>query len=200
MNGRIALDLKVLRCLYLPFHAENAEDHLKELVEGNNAVAIHVHLAKDHFPLAIINSSAYLILLRLLHIDFRRDSFSNYRITSLCRLLLLCVAPKHHLDFIDCNGAGLICVKHVEDLSHDFLIDYFLRVKVSNQELRVVNGSIVIKIQFLKDVLRFFFCANRVAVEILPVALVDLVIFQLSVAIGVEGLKDLHQFLSFFLP
>jgi hypothetical protein len=123
---------------------EELEYHLDELFERDLAVSIRVYLPKDLVPFIVV----YEVRLRL-----------NAPAGHLLRLdrevlrvdqLLLCLghrsSPEYLLDLIDSNGAGMVDIKHIEDLSEPVLPDEFLRVNVRDQELTVLYRTVLVQV------------------------------------------------------
>ncbi len=85
---------------------------------------------------------------------------------------ILCkTSTKEFFYFIDCDCTRLVDIKQVEDLSKPVFINYRRWVEMSNQKLRVINGAVVIEVQFLEESFSLDLCSCIVALIIVLVSL-----------------------------
>ena len=108
-------------------HPKDFEDHLEELIEGDLAIAVEVDLPKYHLPLTVANHAAVFQAILLVNGCYQTINDVG-RVFRFGGLFLLFTTPKHLLDLISRNKAGLIAVEHVEDLAKAILIHDLGRV------------------------------------------------------------------------
>jgi hypothetical protein len=115
-------------------HPKDFEDHLEELIEGDLAIAVEVDFPKYHLPLTVANHATIFQAILLVNGCYQTINDVG-RVLRFGSLFLLFPTPKHLLDLISSNKAGLIAVKHVEYLAKAILIHNFGRVQLGDEEL-----------------------------------------------------------------
>jgi len=153
-------------------NSEYFKDHLKEFFEGDLSVSVEVDLAQDHLPFVIIDSPRG----RRLILSVLGDQQAVILVIIGTMIFVDSPASKHLFDFINSDVTGLIGVKHVKNLAQAVLIDYLGRVQVSDEELRVVDGAIIVEVQLFEYMLGLLLCLKHISVEVLLVSFVNLMI------------------------